>query len=212
MISEAKQGQAWPELGWETNVIQTSNKGERLPSGRSEEVPSETKLGDDHTCFLHDLKLLHTCPITDYSKRHLTLNRVVEISAFKISGSYLVLDEDPEKTLREKKLLINCNNHKLTINKQGLGAGPGISATPVTLVRWEAEAERLQHQVLLGLKGRFKGSLNNLVRSWLTIESERLGEIAPWSSTCQHTQPFLVPVTQRAETDDVLLYGSGFSL
>lgn len=68
----------------------------------------------------------------------------------------------------------------------------------------------MQHQVLLGLKARFKGSLNNLVRSWLKIKSERLGEIARGPAHAQHTQPFLVPATQRAETDDVLFYGSGF--
>lgn len=31
-ISEAKQGQAWLALGWETKEIQTSNKGESLPN------------------------------------------------------------------------------------------------------------------------------------------------------------------------------------
>lgn len=36
-------------------------------------------------------------------RKNLTLNRVVEISAFKISGSYLVLDEDPENTFRREK-------------------------------------------------------------------------------------------------------------
>lgn len=36
-------------------------------------------------------------------KKNLTLNRVVEISAFKISGSYLVLDEDPENTFQREK-------------------------------------------------------------------------------------------------------------
>jgi hypothetical protein len=54
-------------------------------------------------CSLQDSKLPRTCSIGNYSKSNLTLNCVVEISAFKISGSYLVLDEDPEKTLRERK-------------------------------------------------------------------------------------------------------------
>lgn len=36
-------------------------------------------------------------------EKNLTLNRVVEISAFKISGSYLVLDEDPENTFQREK-------------------------------------------------------------------------------------------------------------
>lgn len=36
-------------------------------------------------------------------KKNLTLNRVVEISAFKISGSYLVLDEEPENTFKGRR-------------------------------------------------------------------------------------------------------------
>lgn len=51
-------------------------------------------------------ELLSTCSIKNHNENNLTLNRVVEISAFKISGSYLVLDEDPEKTLREEKNII----------------------------------------------------------------------------------------------------------
>lgn len=40
---------------------------------------------------------------TEPQEENLTLNRVVEISAFKISGSYLVLDEDPENTFQREK-------------------------------------------------------------------------------------------------------------
>lgn len=50
LISEAKQSQAWLELGWETKVIQTSNEGGNYPAGQSEEVPTESKLGADHPC------------------------------------------------------------------------------------------------------------------------------------------------------------------
>lgn len=65
----------------------------------------------------------------------------------------------------------------------------------------------MQHQVLLGLKGKFKGSLNNLVRSWLKIKSERLGDIAQWSSTCPaRMRPFLVPVTRLRAKIEVLLW------
>lgn len=50
----------------------------------------------------------HECVYADAPCRttikHLTLSRVVEISAFKMSGSYLVLEEDPENTFqREEK-------------------------------------------------------------------------------------------------------------
>lgn len=48
-------------------------------------------------------ELLSTCSIKNHNENNLTLNRVVEISAFKISGSYLVLDEDPEKTFKRGK-------------------------------------------------------------------------------------------------------------
>lgn len=40
----------------------------------------------------------------EYELRTLTLNLVVEISAFRMSGSYFVLDEEPENTfLKDKK-------------------------------------------------------------------------------------------------------------
>lgn len=56
-------------------------------------------------------ELLSTCSIKNHNENNLTLNRVVEISAFKISGSYLVLDEDPEKTFKRGKIsFINCKN------------------------------------------------------------------------------------------------------
>lgn len=42
-------------------------------------------------------------PQSKKKKKNLTLNRVVEISAFKISGSYLVLDEEPENTFKGRR-------------------------------------------------------------------------------------------------------------
>lgn len=45
----------------------------------------------------------HINKTTVKKKKNLTLNRVVEISAFKISGSYLVLDEEPENTFKGRR-------------------------------------------------------------------------------------------------------------
>lgn len=56
----------------------------------------------------------------EYELRTLTLNLVVEISAFRISGSYFVLDEEPENTSKItviKKTIEKVFKYFLIINQ-----------------------------------------------------------------------------------------------
>lgn len=55
--------------------------------------------------FAFSDRKLCTQNTNEYELSTLTLNLVVEISAFRMSGSYFVLDEEPENTFprRQKK-------------------------------------------------------------------------------------------------------------